>query len=237
MSADQYRFVVVVPCRDEAHHIASCLESVMRSVASAGIDPHRFEVVVVADSCRDDTAAVARRLLRSSGHVIEIRAGSAGRARAVGTAYGLDRWGSVGADRIWTVHTDADTVVPGEWLRRHAHVANAGLAAVAGVVEVDSFDGYHPGLAAVHGAAYGGPGDDHPHVHGANLGVRADAYLAVGGWAAIPSGEDHALWRAVRQAGYPTLATRSIRVVTSGRRHGRAPAGFAGYLCDLEAAM
>ena len=33
----------------------------------------------------------------------------------------------------------------------------------------------------------------HPHVHGANLGMRADAYLAAGGWNPLPTAEDHDL--------------------------------------------
>jgi hypothetical protein len=87
-----------------------------------------------------------------------------------------------------------------------------------------------------HALAYAGA-DDHPHVHGANLGVRGDAYLAVGGWSAIPSGADHALWDAVRRAGSPTLSTRRIHVVTSGRRIGRAPAGFGADLRALSEAV
>ena len=96
-----------------------------------------------------------------------------------------------------------------------------------------SFAEHSPRAARRYHRMYSGGGDDHPHVHGANLGVRSDAYRAVGGWSAIASGEDHALWNAVRRAGYPTLSTRSIHVVTSGRRVGRAPDGFAAHLCAL----
>jgi hypothetical protein len=74
-------------------------------------------------------------------------------------------------------------------------------------------------------------GEHHPHVHGANLGVRADAYLAAGGFAAHPTGEDHALWRAL--ADRPRIATRRIPVVTSARRRARAPSGFAGFLTAM----
>ena len=137
------------------------------------------------------------------------------------------------AQRIWTVHTDADSVVAEHWLERHRHLAGSGLAAVAGVVEVDSFVGHHPTVEAIHEATYGGIDDEHPHVHGANLGVRADAYLAVGGWETLVSGEDNSMWDAVRAAGYPTRATRTLRVVTSGRAIGRAPCGFATYLAGL----
>ena len=138
---------------------------------------------------------------------------------------------------MWTVHTDADSVVPENWLHHQRRVAESGFAAVAGVVEVDSFAEHDALVAHRHLLHYHGTGDDHPHVHGANLGVRGDAYLRVGGWAAIPSGEDHALWNSVRRAGYPTLSTRTIHVVTSGRRVGRAPNGFAARLDGLGEAV
>jgi hypothetical protein len=32
--------------------------------------------------------------------------------------------------------------------------------------------------------------EGHPHVHGANLGIRADSSLALGGWPQWPAGED-----------------------------------------------
>ena len=72
---------------------------------------------------------------------------------------------------------------------------------------------------------------------GANLGVRADRYLAAGGWADLPTAEDHDLWRRLHQTGARTCSSAKIVVATSGRRIGRAPHGFAGALAahNLEA--
>ena len=45
-------------------------------------------------------------------------------------------------------------------------------------------------------------GDSHGHVHGANIGMCSDAYLAVGGWCLqTVVGEDHVIWNALRDAG------------------------------------
>jgi hypothetical protein len=76
--------------------------------------------------------------------------------------------------------------------------------------------------------------DGHPHVHGANLGVRGDAYLALGGWPALSAGEDAELARRATAAGYLQISrTAAIPVVTSTRQVSRVPRGFAGYLRDL----
>jgi len=70
--------------------------------------------------------------------------------------------------------------------------------------------------------------------HGANLGIRGDSYLALGGWPELASGEDAELARRAAVAGHLRIArTASIPVVTSTRRAGRAPLGFSGYLRDL----
>ena len=75
----------------------------------------------------------------------------------------------------------------------------------------------------------------HPHVHGANLGFTADAYLAAGGFRPLSTAEDHALVDDLRAAGIPLLRTARLPVVTSARRRARAPRGFAWLLGALAA--
>jgi hypothetical protein len=71
-------------------------------------------------------------------------------------------------------------------------------------------------------------------VHGADLGVRGDAYLALGGWPGMPAGEDAELARRATAAGHLRITrTAAIPVVTSTRPVGRVPRGFSGYLRDL----
>jgi hypothetical protein len=67
-------------------------------------------------------------------------------------------------------------------------------------------------------------------VHGANLGVRADAYADAGGWSDLTVAEDHCLWSRVRARGWRTIASVGSVVLTSGRLHGRARGGFADTL-------
>jgi hypothetical protein len=77
--------------------------------------------------------------------------------------------------------------------------------------------------------------NQHPHVHGANLGFRASAYLRASGFPALPTAEDHALVAALAAGGCRVLRTRALPVVTSARRDSRAPDGSGHYLRKLEA--
>ena len=73
--------------------------------------------------------------------------------------------------------------------------------------------------------------EGHVHVHGANLGVRASAYLAAGGFTPEPLHEDVLLAERLRSApGVVVVASDVVDVLTSGRAVGRAPGGYARYL-------
>jgi hypothetical protein len=72
--------------------------------------------------------------------------------------------------------------------------------------------------------------EGHPHIHGANLGIRADTYLAIGGFAPLLVGEDAALAQRAMEAGASIVRTATLPVLTSGRLRGRATGGFATYL-------
>jgi hypothetical protein len=129
--------------------------------------------------------------------------------------------------------TDADSVVPRHWLTSHLDWATDGLGLVVGTVRPRPGDLTPAALSAWHQRHT--TADGHDHVHGANLGFTLDAYRAVGGFPLLPTHEDVGLVTAMREAGVPSLATGAVPVVTSGRRTGRAPDGFAHYLDGLGA--
>lgn len=241
MSATEPRrwsVAVVIPARDEAELITSCIASVRRSLAAAGTE--QFTIVVVADRCADDTVVVAQRAVGSAGTVHQSADGRVGSARRRGTALALAELrarGPLDLTSTWIMATDADTTVPAAWVAGHLSQADTGAAAVAGIVEVDEFGDHGPGTARRFGRRYRvwGPDGVHPHRHGANLGIRADAYAAVGGWQPLATGEDGALWGRLVADGWTTVATAASWVRTSGRSVGRAPAGFAADLRVLSA--
>jgi glycosyltransferase involved in cell wall biosynthesis len=240
---------VIVPAHNEQDLLPSCLAGLRRAArALRGVPVH---VVVVADACRDLTAEVARR---GGAAVVTISARSAGAARAAGAREALRRTRHLDPARVWLATTDADTLVPPGWLRQQARYASLGWDVIAGTVRVADWSGYPPGTRSLFLERYerepgrpGEPGEPrgrngraagghHPHVHGANLGFRASAYLRAGGFPDLPTAEDEALVTALTAAGSRVLRTRALPVVTSARRDFRAPHGFGDYLARLEAA-
>jgi glycosyltransferase involved in cell wall biosynthesis len=224
------RFVgVIIPAHNEQDLLPACLASLRRAArALRGTPAH---LVVVADACRDGTARAARR---GGAAVISLSARSVGAARAAGAHEILRRTRHLDPADIWLATTDADTLVPPSWLRQQVHYASQGWDAVAGTIRVTDWTGLHPRAVSRFREHYdSGPGH-HPHVHGANLSFRASAYLAAGGFPAVPTAEDHALVAALAASGGRVLRTGALPVITSARRDPRAPDGFGDYLAGLD---
>lgn len=232
---------VVVPACNERDRIDASLCSILRACEQlpAGVTSR---CIVAVDASTDDTAAVAATVLRPHDLVLEVGVGGpgcVGDARRAGSEAAIVRSPS-GPDRTWIATTDADTIVPEDWLTGQLGHAERGAAAVAGIVHLLDDAGDDDGFRSRHLRWYEqryerAAGDWHPHVHGANLGFRADAYVAAGGWGRLRTGEDHDLWNRLRTVG-PAVSTTSSVVTTSSRRIARAPAGFAADLVALDGA-
>ncbi|MEU0781379.1 glycosyltransferase [Streptomyces sp. NPDC006173] len=225
---------VVVPAHDEERRIQACLRSVR--AAAAFVAPVPVVIVVAADACTDATATMAAR---EGASVIPAWRRNVGAARAAGVDHALTLLADAGPD-VWLAMTDADSTVPTPWLAHQLAWARREYDAVLGTIRLASTK-----LGALHVARHdadyfrtrrlGGTESrwEHPHVHGANLGVSASAYLRVGGFAQLPTGEDHDL--AVRLSAAGLLIARTDRhpVHTAARLRGRAPGGLADLLTAL----
>lgn len=222
---------VVVPARNEAAVIGDCL----RAIAVARLPVVRtgvpVVVVVVADSCGDQTADIARA---AGIHVQVLQAGSVGAARAAGCAYALQVLAGVRRHALWLASTDADSVVPRDWISAQLSAASAGYDAVAGLVSLGATPS--PSAARRWDQAYAASRRGtwlHERVHGANLGVRADAYCRAGGFDDVAAHEDVRLVRRLQAAGCPVAWPERPVVSTSGRLRGRAAHGVAADLRRL----
>lgn len=213
--------VVAIPARNEAERLPAALDAVH---AATGMCPVPVTVVVAADACTDGTAAVARA---AGALVVLSDAGRVGAARSAAIAAALDAV-SVDPERVWIANTDADSIVPMDWLAVHLEFAERGVALLRGAVRPDARE-----LAAEHlhrWLSLNPPTERHDHVHGANLGLTAAAYLAAGGFRDLPLQEDVELVRLVAATGRLTASTARAPVITSARPIGRLEGGFATYL-------
>jgi hypothetical protein len=158
-----------------------------------------------------------------------------GAVRDLGVRHVLQRLGAHSPTGTWLLSTDADTTVPLDWVRAHLRCAADGAHAVAGLAELAGVEHLAADALLRYRAIVdrGLHGHTHHHVYGANLGVRADAYLAVGGFPQDGAGEDHGLWRRLRAAGYVLAQPVGITVRTSARLRGRADEGLADLLRTL----
>lgn len=221
------QLTVVVPACNEAALIGVALESLTVSSDRLQRDHPdvRTRIIVVLDRCVDRTAAIVGSFPQVE--VVESQSGRVGAARAAGMDLAIaTRTGDL--DRLWLACTDADSRVPVGWLGHHLDAARAGVDLLLGTVR--------PTLGRERLARWRRQHhleDGHPHVHGANLGVAAATYCAVGGFPDVAEHEDRMLADRIRALGARVVSTGSASVITSARTDGRTPGGMAGYLRDL----
>lgn len=238
--------LVAVPARDEEATVAATLRSVLAALDEArghGLvgDTH---VELAAHRCRDTTFEVGLAALEGAVSAQVVRdetSGTVGEVRHAAVRRGLARLGDR-PEATWVLSTDADTVVDRDWVRQVLLEAAAGEAvAVVGLADLDGWQGAPPAEAAYQEVLAAklrspvGP-HQHDHVYGANLAVRADAYLGCGGFPTQVHGEDQALVDRLAARGHRVVRTRNVRVRTSGRLAGRAEAGLAAHLRRLSLA-
>jgi hypothetical protein len=219
---------IVVPVRNEAKSLPSCIAGLRVAIAHAGRDHPGVSVAIrfALDRCSDRSAEI----IESAGFrwVESVRPGvGAARATAVGAALG-----SLGCDtdRVLIACTDADSIVPADWLTHQIDLANCGADVIVGAVEPDRAELDSERLRAWEVTHR--DGQARGHVHGANLGLRASVYLAAGGFEPVLEHEDVDLVTRATALGARLKTTEASRVVTSGRLEGRTPGGYAGYLRD-----
>ena len=231
MNASIAEIAVVVPSRNEAQrlpHALTALETAMAHFARKV--PHvPTSLTVVLDRTSDNSAQIVAH--HPNVRVRRVSAGRVGAARNAGIAAAMAQ-ATVTPRQLWLANTDADSMVPSDWLERHFALAAAGAHVLAGTVEPVHRDLSSAALEqwfACHDLREG-----HSHVHGANLGFRADVFARLGGFSDQSLHEDRDFVVKARTEGYAVTATDTCRVTTSGRSAGRIVGGFADFVARLE---
>ncbi len=248
------RTVVAVPARDEADRIGACLDALLgqKDLDGAPLPGDHIHVVVLANNCGDDTAAVARsigggdrvKVLSVDFPPAQSNAGSARRA-AMEAAVAL----LPGLEHSLICTTDADSRARPDWIARLWQAVDGGAEAVAGVVEFDPGEAPFPAFSPIRQqeAAYSvlqaeivaridpeahNPWPNHIWAWGANMAVTGAAYRRVGGLPPAPLAEDRAFVEQLRRHDVPVRHCLEARVWTSARRDGRAAGGLASLVDD-----
>ncbi|WP_165068553.1 glycosyltransferase [Marisediminicola senii] len=218
--------VVVVPVNDEEALLAECLDA-LRVATTAAATPGGpvVRIVAVLDNCVDRSAAIAAESPGVETVVVAHR--NVGAARADGVAHAMRTSGARHPSRLWIANTDADSRVPADWVTHQLELAASGTTVMLGSVTPDPRD-LTPFQYAAWRQRHDTDDSGVARVHGANLGIRADAYLAAGGFPSLPEHEDVLLAKRVDAAAVVTAGC--CHVVTSARTDGRTPGGYSAYV-------
>ncbi|MDO7904550.1 glycosyltransferase family 2 protein [Pseudomonas sp. K1(2024)] len=212
---------VIIPAHNEARRLGRCLKAVKAAALAAQTAGHEVQILVVLDRCSDTSGRIAER---HGVDTLSLDAGNVGCARRAGAEAMLER----GAH--WLACTDADSRVPAHWLMWQLQCE---AEAVCGTVHVDRWEPWQDAaLRRLYRSRYEAR-EGHRHIHGANLGICAQAYRRAGGFQPLPAHEDVQLVRALEANGAQIAWTARNSVATSSRRDSRAREGFGDYLAQL----
>ncbi|WP_296176270.1 glycosyltransferase [Psychrobacter sp. UBA2769] len=220
---------IVIPAHNEAMTITKCLASVQTAIEQLPFTI-TATVLVVLDSCRDNTLTLVESMRVKSADVNYLCCDY----QCVGQVRDLGIRHAIAAGATWLACTDADSVVTPDWLiQQIAHIKDQPTDMICGVVSVDSWAHLTPQTRKDYMAHYQDK-MGHRHIHGANLSFSAESYLAVGGFAPLPCHEDVDLVKRFESKGYAITWSNRVRVITSSRLQARATEGFAAFLANLE---
>ena len=139
--------VVVLPVRDEAAYLANALAALAAQVDLVGkpVDPRNFEILLLANNCSDDSAAMAKRFAEQHPglrlHIAEVKLqpeqSNIGFVRRELMNAACARLEAVGMPDGVIASTDGDTCVAIDWLAANRLEIAAGADAVCGRMLTD----------------------------------------------------------------------------------------------------
>jgi GT2 family glycosyltransferase len=235
--------VVAIPVRDEAERIAACLNALGLQ------DRPPDTVLLLLNNCSDGTESIARGLAPSLPFELKVVCrdlppvqANAGHARRIAMALAARLAGPEGV----LMTTDADGVVPPDWVRQNLAGLRQGADVVCGQAVIDPIEaamipahlhaddklecrliGMLDDMAWIVDPDPNDPLPRHTEASGASLAVSVAAFNRVGGIPSVSSGEDRAFVDALQRIDARIRHQPAIKVTVSGRIVGRAEGGMA----------
>jgi cellulose synthase/poly-beta-1,6-N-acetylglucosamine synthase-like glycosyltransferase len=197
---EENTFSVVIAARNEQAILRSCLDSILQQTISTS----RYEVVLVNDRSTDNTLDIANEYAAKYPNFIvrnieTVAAGVSPKKNAVSQGVGV-------SSKEIIVFTDADCVVPPEWLATINQTFTASTGLVQGITRyahvpemnqvfwgLQSLDFLSHGIVAAAAIGAGIPLNSNAN----NFAFRKDAFLEIGGYGRsagnVVSGDDDLL--------------------------------------------
>ncbi|QJX47251.1 glycosyltransferase [Hymenobacter taeanensis] len=252
------RMVVVVPAKNEAENLPDTLAALVAQTTLTGypLNPAEYEIIVLANNCSDQTAAVARQFAACHPavalHVLEVRLPRAeahiGKARRLLMDEACRRLELVNNPASFIASTDADTQVAPTWLAATEAALAQGADAVGGRILMKTptvatacvvrryqlqdaaYQLLRARLEALLDPQEADPWPRHHQHFGASFALTPAAYRHVGGLPVVPYLEDEALYQALLRHDLCLRHSPEVRVYTSGRQKGRVAVGLSWQL-------
>jgi hypothetical protein len=252
-------FSAIVPVKDEARNLPETLAALAAQTSLNGLplDCQRYEIIVLANNCTDESAAIARQFAAAHPglvlHVAELTLPPAksyiGYVRKLLMDEAYDRLMSLGRRRGIIASTDGDTQVAKTWIAATIQEINSGVDAVGGRILTDRHSrhelspqartcflqevGYRSSIAQMESHLDPDPCDPLPRHfqhYGASLAVTAEMYAKAGGLPSVRTPEDEAFYQSLLRVDARFRHSPLVRVTTSARASGRSPVGLASQL-------
>lgn len=235
---------ICIPARDEAERLPGLFAAIDRLTVPTGV---AVTLCLLLDGCSDASMVPIAAYHAGGRHhlIVEITdraAPNAGRARDRAMRIGL---ASVVQGDAILLTTDADSLPAPDWLAVMVAALDHADLVVGDVVrsgrggnpDQDRIEHHYASLYAlrrrIDPVAWEAPVVHH-HASGANMGLRAATYVALGGFLPLARGEDARLVDDAARAGFRVRRDAASIVHTSDRRVGRVLGGLATSLCALD---
>jgi glycosyltransferase involved in cell wall biosynthesis len=213
--------LIVVPACNEEESIADTIASIRLSITKCSEACLNTTIVVVCDSCEDQTYLEAKKALYGCSSIVaKVNFRNVGKTRDWGVRLGLNSQ----TDTNWIAFTDADSLVLSDWMSRQVQAYQCGYDAFFGRVQFESSSPILEKFRSNYKT------QTHRYIHGANMGLSLSAFLEVGGIPLLSAHEDKFLVDRLEEKNLSLFWDSNEAVQTSVRMEGRAPEGFAATL-------